>query len=195
MNGDGYNDIAIGAFDATITSGFVFVYGGGPRLDSTFDAAVGITLDSFFGYSIANIGDVSGDGLADIIIGAPNYEFGNEKGYWGIFLGDSAIKVTDVREKNLIPSVFTLFQSYPNPFNPKTTILYDLKEVARVTLDIINVLGQRIITLIDEQEPPGSHQTVFDGSSLSSGIYFYRLTAKTEEGKIYTDTKKLTLIK
>jgi hypothetical protein len=195
MNGDGYNDIVVGAYGATITSGFVFVFGGGPRINSNFDAAIGMSSDSFFGYSVASIGDINGDGLADIIVGAPGYEFEDYKGYWGIFKGDTSIKVNVVIENGLLPKVFDLYQSYPNPFNPRTTISYDLKESGEVTLEITNLTGQHIITLIDEKEYSGTHQVFFDGSEYSSGTYFYTLIVRTTNGQTFTDTKKLTLIK
>jgi len=101
MNGDGYYDVVVGAY-ASITSGFVFVYGGGPTIDQYFDAAVGMSSDSYFGWSISSIGDVSSDGLSDIIVGAPNYEFGSDKGYWGIFLGNSSIGVSDVNNTQFL---------------------------------------------------------------------------------------------
>jgi hypothetical protein len=195
MNGDGYNDIVVAASQANITSGFVFVFGGGPKIDSVFDAAVGMSSDADFGRSVASIGDIDGDGLADILVGAPTYEFGNNKGYWGVFLGDSAIKVTDVKESTNLSKVFTLSQCYPNPFNPTTTITYDLKESATIKLDVVNTLGQSIITLVNEYQFPGKHQAVFNASKYTSGTYFYTLTAKSGDNKTYTDTKKLTLIK
>jgi hypothetical protein len=195
MNGDGYTDIGVGAFYANQTSGFVFIFGGGPKIDSVFDAAVGLSSLSYFGSSVASIGDINGDGLADILVGAPNYEFGSGKGYWGIFLGDSTIKVTGVKENNSLPTIIKLYQSYPNPFNPRTTIRYDLSSGANIILEVVTVLGKHLVTLVNEYEHPGSHQVEFDGSGYASGTYFYRLTAKTDEGNIYSDTKKLILIK
>ena len=194
MNGDGYADILVGSY-YSITSGFVFVYGGGPRIDEYFDAAVGTSSNSYFGWSAASVGDINGDGLADIIVGAPNYEFGNQRGYWGIFKGDSAIRVTAVREDRLLPKVMTLHQAYPNPFNPQTTIRYDLNTSATVTLEVFNLLGQRVTLLVNDGKVPGKYEAVFDGSGLASGAYVYRLTARTQDGRTYTDTKKLTLVK
>ncbi|MBA4312151.1 MAG: hypothetical protein C0417_05935 [Chlorobiaceae bacterium] len=195
MNGDGYDDVAVGAYDANITSGFVFIFGGGQKIDSTFDAAVGMSSESFFGYSISSVGDINGDGLADIVVGAPNYAFANEKGYWGIFLGDTAIHVTDVKDESPLPQVFYLYQSYPNPFNPKSTIKYQLNESAFINLEVFNMLGQKISLLVDKFQLPGEYEAVFNGSQLSTSVYLYKLTAKTNKGNIYTDTKKLTLIK
>jgi hypothetical protein len=194
MNGDGYDDIIVSAYDATSTSGFIFVFAGGPKIDSYFDAAVGMSSDSWFGYSVSSLGDISGDGLTDIIIGAPEYEFNNIKGYWGIYKGDTAIHVTDVKEPAGLPSVFNLYQCYPNPFNPKTTIVYDLKKSGNVKLEVFDNVGRSIATLVDELQRPGTYYKDYDGSNIASGVYFYKLSVKS--GNIlYSDTKKFTLLK
>jgi hypothetical protein len=193
MSGDGNIEIAVAASQATITSGFVFIFEGGLRLDDQFDAAVGMQSESDFGRSVSSVGDVTGDGLADIIIGAPTYAFGNNKGYWGIFKGDSTI--TEVKEGYALPTVFLLHHSYPNPFNPKSTIRYDLNKTAFVTLEVFDILGQRVAVLTNEEQQPGIYRPTFDGTCLASGVYLYHLMATTPDGKTYTDTKKLTLIK
>ena len=90
-----------------------------------------------------------------------------------------------------IPSVFYLYQNYPNPFNPITTIEYNLNEKSKVLLKVYNILGQEIVTLVDEEmQAAGTHRVSFDASKLSSGIYFYRL----EAGKNW-QVKKLVLMK
>ncbi len=83
-----------------------------------------------------------------------------------------------------------LHQNYPNPFNPATVIQFDLAESSRVTLSVYDLLGRRVAALIDETRESGSHEVQFDGSSLSSGVYFYRL--RTDYG---VRVRKLTLIK
>ncbi len=70
---------------------------------------------------------------------------------------------------------FTLKQNYPNPFNPATTIEFSLLENAKVILTIYNVLGQKVVQLLDEEKPAGVYQVNFDASNLPSGIYFYEL--------------------
>ena len=89
-----------------------------------------------------------------------------------------------------IPIGFVLSQNYPNPFNPGTKIEYGLPERAYVTLKVYDVLGREVATLVDEEVNAGYHQASFDGSSLSSGLYFYRLSA----GRFST-TKRLMLLK
>ena len=96
---------------------------------------------------------------------------------------------TDVAGENL-PHQFALKQNYPNPFNPSTTIRYSLPRGLRVTLAVFNALGQIIAILVNEKQEAGFHEAKFDGSSLTSGMYFYRLQAET-----YQETKKLLLIR
>ena len=90
------------------------------------------------------------------------------------------------------PQEFELHQNYPNPFNPSTKISFSLSESTSVTLEIFNVLGQRVTTLINEQKySRGRHAiSYFADNSMSSGIYFYRLNTGT-----LTETKTMTLIK
>lgn len=85
---------------------------------------------------------------------------------------------------------FELHQNYPNPFNPTTTISFSLPQSANVTLQVFDVTGRRAATLVDENRSQGSYSEVFDASSLSSGLYFYRLTAGS-----FRAVEKMVLIK
>jgi hypothetical protein len=90
-----------------------------------------------------------------------------------------------------VPLTFNVSQNYPNPFNPATTIEFTLAENSRVTLKIYNVLGDKIVTLVDGERNAGVvHRVQFNASKLSSGVYFYRL--ETEKG---TQVRKLLLMK
>jgi hypothetical protein len=91
---------------------------------------------------------------------------------------------------NLIPKQFELLQNYPNPFNPSTKIKYAIPTDEFVNLTVYNMLGKTITTLVNEQKNTGSYEVVFDASVLSSGVYFYKLTA----GK-YINIKKMVVIK
>ena len=98
-------------------------------------------------------------------------------------------------DEELIPHTVALYQNYPNPFNPTTTIRFDLEDNAKVTLKVYNVLGQEVTTLLKNEEMDyGEKEIEFDASKLSSGVYFYRLTAQGEEFKI-SKKKKLMLVK
>ena len=76
-----------------------------------------------------------------------------------------------------IPQAYSLEPNYPNPFNPQTTIRVGLPEAARVRLDVFDVLGRRVATLLDEQRPAGWHTVVFEARALPSGVYFSRVEA------------------
>lgn len=73
-----------------------------------------------------------------------------------------------------VPKEFALDQNYPNPFNPTTTISYAMPKDGRVTMEVFNVIGQRVALLVDEYKEAGYHTVPFDAHALASGIYFYR---------------------
>ena len=70
---------------------------------------------------------------------------------------------------------FQLYQNFPNPFNPVTTIRFYVVNSNHVTLKLFNVLGQELATVVSANMYPGMHQTVFDASAVPTGVYFYRL--------------------
>ncbi len=94
------------------------------------------------------------------------------------------------KSSNPVPSTYALSQNYPNPFNPTTTIQYQMPSSGHATLEVYNLLGQRVATLVNGTVPAGTHEVVFDASRLSSGVYFYTLQAGN-----YLSTKKLVLLK
>ena len=199
MNGDGYNDI-VTSDDGSDQGGdsYVFVYSGGPKMDSHFDAAVGLEGDSNLGLlgSMVSIGDINGDGFADLLISARDYQWGSSQGYFGIFLGSQNIPVAGVKESgNSLPNNFELLQNYPNPFNPATAISYHLSEQSHVTLKVDDVLGKEIITLVNKEQVPGNYMVRFDGGKLASGVYYYTLAATDAHGNKQSETKRMTLIK
>lgn len=85
---------------------------------------------------------------------------------------------------------YWIAQNYPNPFNPVTAISYRLSAVSRVDLSIYNILGQRIVTLVSEQQTPGNYQVKWDAGDLPSGVYYYQLTAEE-----FRDVKKMMVLK
>ena len=89
-----------------------------------------------------------------------------------------------------LPTSFALAQNYPNPFNPETVIEYSLAQAGQVKLEVFNVLGQKVSTLVEGSKPAGNHQVEFDASIYPSGIFFYRLTQGEN-----SQTKKMVLVK
>ena len=103
-------------------------------------------------------------------------------------------KYSSTREVN-VPTKFALYQNKPNPFNPETTIGFELSINTQVTLEIYNMLGQKIVTLINERRPAGFQQIIWNGKddfghSVGSGVYFYRIKAGNFEA-----TRKLVLLR
>ncbi len=99
---------------------------------------------------------------------------------WGIVDALSALQVTSVQSRPTVVREFRLFQAYPNPFNPETQIRFELEKPASISLAIYNLRGQRISTLLNGPQTPGTHSATWDGkdangSQVSSGVYFYRL--------------------
>lgn len=98
--------------------------------------------------------------------------------------------VTGIDENKNQINDYVLYQNYPNPFNPVTTIEYYLPHSNFVTLKVFDSLGKEVVNLINELKSMGHHKTQFDASSLSSGIYFYKL-----ETNDFVSTKKLLIVK
>jgi hypothetical protein len=99
--------------------------------------------------------------------------------------------ISNVRElSSTVPEVFTLSQNYPNPFNPETKIKFQIPTSSDVVLQVFDVLGREVKTLVNERLQPGSYETTFDGKDLSSGVYLYRLQAGG-----FVETKKLLLLR
>jgi hypothetical protein len=108
--------------------------------------------------------------------------------------------VTDVNEGS-VPSSFVLLQNFPNPFNPSTTIRYEIPEPAKVTMKIYNILGQEICTLVDEIRNAGQHVLIWNskndaGNIVGSGVYFCRCTAvPSNRGNQFIQTMKMVLVR
>lgn len=196
INHDGYNDLIAGWVLGDIT-GYVFVYFGGPTMDSVRDLFIA-ELDlrypsARFGQTVAGLGDVDGNGSNDFAVGSTSNTI-PDRGFLYIFRG--LLPPTDVDDENMrLPKSFVLEQNYPNPFNASTTIYYSLLNKTNVQLEIFNVTGQRVKILINQERPAGSHQVAWDGTDasgnpVSSGIYIYRYTANG-----HVEAKKMIFVK
>ncbi len=97
--------------------------------------------------------------------------------------------LADAREGDL-PLTFALEQNYPNPFNPTTTIHYSLPVAGVASLKVYNLIGQEVAVLVNEHRPAGRYSFVFDASNLTSGVYYYKLSAAD-----HVQTRKLVLVK
>jgi hypothetical protein len=141
-------------------------------------------------YSAPTIYDIDNDGILEMIF--IEYDMSNLWRYRLIVYNtnvSSSMMETD-------PALdFKLHQNFPNPFNPSTTIRFNLFQPERIKLEILNINGEVIRTLIDREFSPGQHELIWDGldsngNKVSSGVYFYRLISSDKEL-----TKKMILIK
>ncbi len=103
--------------------------------------------------------------------------------------------ISGVEAEQTLPTKYGLSQNYPNPFNPQTTIAYQLPKASFIELHIYNLLGQKIRTLIEKEQPPGYYKIAWDGKSdiglpVTSGLYIFRLFTKE-----FTYTKKMIFLK
>ena len=101
--------------------------------------------------------------------------------------------ITSVKQKNqvyFLPEKFILYQNYPNPFNPKTFITYELPTITHVELSIYNLLGQQIVTLVNQKQTAGRYCVEWNAIAFASGMYYYRIEAGD-----FQDVKKMVLLK
>ncbi len=123
------------------------------------------------------------------------YHEGHSWGNWRAHV-DNALEMffpataATVGEPESKPTQFELYQNYPNPFNPTTRIQFRVASSGFVQLNVFDVLGREVATLVNEEKLPGKYDVQFDASKMSSGIYFYRLTSGS-----FSSTKKIVLMK
>jgi hypothetical protein len=104
--------------------------------------------------------------------------------------------ITAIADENLQgPRSFALLQNYPNPFNPETSFRYEVPKISHITLEIFNILGQKLKTLVDEKQEPGKYTVIWDGTNelgvkVSSGLYIYRL-----RGEGFVKNRKMILLR
>ncbi len=106
-----------------------------------------------------------------------------------IIIGEPPSKI-GINNPTGIAYNYELSQNYPNPFNPVTTISYQIKEQGLVQLKVYNLLGQEIVTLVNEEQPSGIYEALFDASNLTSGVYIYSLRVND-----FVQNNKMTLLK
>jgi len=128
--------------------------------------------------------------LSDIDFSIPieGYVDGFAVGEGGMILKREGI--SSAKQDDALITYYNLSQNFPNPFNPTTTIKYQIPEISFVTLKVYDVLGNEIATIVNEEKPAGSYDVEFDGIGLPSGIYFYHLRAGS-----FVETKKMVLLK
>lgn len=111
------------------------------------------------------------------------------------YYGGILPKQNGIAENSLLPEQFSVQQNYPNPFNPTTQINYALPTSAMVNIKVYDLLGREVRELINEQKEAGFYTINFNASNLSSGIYLYRIVAQNGEQILFTESKRMILMK
>jgi hypothetical protein len=161
--------------------------------------ALGYRVDDLSGWAYRGIAGAPANASARIVVrgdrfaslnGIHNFANNNYKlipprtnGFTGFF--SSVVMVSNTK-----PQTFALGQNYPNPFNPSTAIKYQIPAVSDVRLEIFDLLGRKVSTLVSERQAAGSYQATFNAANFASGVYFYRLQAGS-----FVETKKMLLVK
>lgn len=108
----------------------------------------------------------------------------------GAYENPLAIPVGVKEAQTGLPEAFALSQNYSNPFNPSATITFELPQASEVKLGVYDMLGREVSLLVNERKNAGVHEVKFDGTGLSSGVYFYQLRAGD-----FVGTRKLLLVR
>lgn len=203
INNDGFNDLIVGLGRwPTLPRGAVQIFYGEEDFDFTYNNLL-ITADtnsSFGEGKVAFVNNLLDSNKNCIAVGISSIETGlsefDHRGYVDVYANN--ITTTDIQKGNNSIKNFRLFENYPNPFNPTTTIEYSIPEAdvqnlvsqQLVQLKVYNILGKEFETLVNKEQRPGKYKVQFDGKNLPSGIYLITLTA----GK-YRKTIKTILLK
>lgn len=167
---------------------FVTVYG------TFFDSSAVVDIDGYplLNQTVVDPSTITGDSPSNLSAGFHNVTVTNSDGQFDVWvLGFEVIDPTGLGEvENSNPVDFKLRQNYPNPFNPSTNIQFGLAKTSHVKLEVFDLLGKKVASILDDQMSAGYHTVKFDGSSLAGGIYYYRL-----ETADYVATRKLVLTK
>jgi hypothetical protein len=113
--------------------------------------------------------------------------------YGGI---NSVVSVPE--EEVYLPKDYSLYQNFPNPFNPSTTFRYSVPTQSKVVIKVYDILGNEIAILMDEEKPVGTYELTWNAEGLPSGVYFYQLRAVdplSGSGQGFVETKKMVLLK
>ena len=186
----GWNEINFPneGFDIVIEDGGVYV--GYQQLNVNFNIGVDWNNPSYASNSMLDFG--IGLGWEELSTYSPG-------GVWMIRAqmdGEDAELSSEKEVSTLVPDDFTLSQNYPNPFNPSTQLQFGLSQRSITTLEVFNILGENVLTVVDDILNAGYYKINLNMSGLASGMYFYKLTALTDDGKLlHSEMKKMILMR
>jgi hypothetical protein len=183
-NGTNWTAASTGLTASDVTA----LAGSGTNLFAGTDGGVFLSTNNGTSWTAVNSGLTNSNVISLVVV--EGYLFAGTVG-GGVLRRPLSEMITSAQSSSrLIPVAFELHQNYPNPFNPSTTIKYELPRTTQVTLSVYDILGREVFVLVNDKKEAGVHEVKFDGSGLSSGVYFYRLTAGT-----FVETKKLLLVR
>jgi Secretion system C-terminal sorting domain len=148
-----------------------------------------IEAEDRYEVSVYRIVDGFSNPVDAVLIGNKYYvlETGSGSSLWEVTLPSNAASINSRSE---IPLKYSLEQNYPNPFNPSTKINYTIAKNEHVSINVYDILGNEVETLLNKEEAPGNYEVLLNGSQLSSGVYIYRIEAGP-----FTASKKMILLK
>lgn len=175
---------------------YIFVRDGGTYVQQQKLVTSDRHAEALFGYSVSISGNIA-------MVGAPNNWLdpsgGNNMSQAGaVYVFEPGSTGVGDDGSGDMPQSFRLNQNFPNPFNPATTITFELPQASDVRLSLFDLLGREISVLLNERRSAGVHAVRLDGSSLASGVYFYRLQARPiwdGQAGDYIAAKKLLMLR
>jgi photosystem II stability/assembly factor-like uncharacterized protein len=164
------------------------VTSGGDIFAGTAGDGVFLLLKGGSNWSPVNSGLSGGDVRSLAICGGDLYAGASLGGVWRRPLSEIITGAASTRVD--VPEGLALYQNFPNPFNPSTTIKFELPKASVVQLSVLDILGREVSVLVNERRNAGVHEVTFDATGLASGVYFYRLATGN-----FVDTKKFVLLR
>jgi hypothetical protein len=187
-----------GSFDARFESseGGLMVQTHPVEVSTVIDLPITVQSSA---YPLTVSWSLKGDGSYELSEGVTSHLV---RGEGALRIANSEVRrlVLKVTGSSSLPKEFSLSQNYPNPFNPTTNIKYALPVDSKLTMEIYNVLGQRVRTLISNDLPAGYHVVEWNGTGnagqqLASGVYFLQMSATGINGKKFSEIRKLMMMK
>jgi hypothetical protein len=174
---NGYTNTSVNSFAVSGTNLFAGSNGAGVFLSTNYGTSW-TSISTGLTNNIINALAVSGTKLM--------------AGTWGSGVWSRPLsEITSVQStSSVLPTEFKLQQNYPNPFNPTTNIKFDVAKMGNVKIAVFDVTGREVQMLVNESMNPGTYEVTFDGSKLTSGIYFYKISVGD-----FIDTKRMLMVK